>query len=115
MKLVRFEAGGQIRHGVAEGENIREIEGDLFGDHTPTGSGFPLNTVKLLTPCVPSKMLALGLNYALHVQESGSDREGPTGLSPFYKVPSSLINPRATRSHPPRRRMTPLRGRHGSP
>ena len=71
MKLVRFQTGGQIRHGIAEGENIREIEGDLFDDRVPTGSSFPLNTVKLLTPCTPSKMLALGLNYALHVQESG--------------------------------------------
>ena len=93
MKLVRFQAGGQIRHGIAEGENIREIEGDIFGDHTLTGSGFPLNTVKLLTPCTPSKMLALGLNYALHVQESGSDRKAPTQPEPFYKVPSSLCDP----------------------
>ena len=72
--------------GERTGANISaEIEGDLFGDHALTGSGFPLNTVKLLTPCVPSKMLALGLNYALHVQESGSDRQAPTAAGAFLQ------------------------------
>ena len=110
MKLVRFQAGGQIRHGIAEGENIREIEGDLFGDHALTGSGFPLNTVKLLTPCVPSKMLALGLNYALHVQESGSDRQAPSQPEPFYKVPSSLCDPGDPICIPPGAGMTHFEG-----
>ena len=110
MKLVRFQAGGQTRHGIAEGENIREIEGDLLGDHALTGSSFPLNTVKLLTPCVPSKILALGLNYALHVQESGSDRQAPSQPEPFYKVPSSLCDPGDPICIPPGAGMTHFEG-----
>ena len=31
MKFARFQTGGQIKYGIAEGENIREIQGDLFG------------------------------------------------------------------------------------
>ena len=77
MKLARFQTGGQIKYGIAEGENIREIRGDLFGDHTPTGMVYAINTVKLLVPCTPSKLLALGLNYALHVAESSSGRKPP--------------------------------------
>ena len=34
MKFARFQTGGQIKYGIAEGENIREIQGDLFGNHT---------------------------------------------------------------------------------
>ena len=54
MKFVRFQTGGQIKYGIAEGENIREIRGDLLGDHTPTGMVYAINTVKLLVPCTPS-------------------------------------------------------------
>ena len=93
MKFVRFQTGGQIKYGIAEGENIREIRGDLFGDHTPTGMVYAINTVKLLVPCTPSKLLALGLNYALHVAESGTGRKPPERPEIFYKVPSSLCHP----------------------
>ncbi|HEY5864856.1 MAG TPA: DUF2437 domain-containing protein [Candidatus Tectomicrobia bacterium] len=51
MKFARFQTGGQIKYGIAEGENIREIQGDLFGDHTPTGMVYAINTVKLLRSC----------------------------------------------------------------
>ena len=93
MKFARFQTGGQIKYGIAEGENIREIRGDLFGDHTPTGMVYAINTVKLLVPCTPSKLLALGLNYALHVAESGTGRKPPERPEIFYKVPSSLCHP----------------------
>ena len=93
MKFARFDIGGEVKYGIVEGENIREIQGDLFGDHTPTGSVHPINTVTLLVPCTPSKLIALGLNYALHVQESSSSRPLPERPEPFYKVPSSLCNP----------------------
>ena len=93
MKFVRFQTSGQIKYGLAEGENIREIHGDLFGDHTPTGMVYAINTVKLLVPCTPSKLLALGLNYTLHVAESGTGRKPPERPEIFYKVPSSLCHP----------------------
>ena len=93
MKFARFQTGGQIQYGIAEGENIREIQCDLFGDHTPTGMVYAINTVKLLVPCTPSKLLALGLNYALHVAESGTGRKPPERPEIFYKVPSSLCHP----------------------
>jgi len=93
MKFARFATGGEIKYGTVEGENIREIQGDLFGDHTPTGNIYAVQTVKLLAPCTPGKILALGLNYALHVQESSSNRPQPERPEPFYKVPSSVCNP----------------------
>lgn len=91
MKFARFETAGTVKYGIVEGDNLQEIQGDLFGDHTLTGNVYGLPTVKLLVPCTPSKLLALGLNYALHVQESS--RKQPERPEPFYKVPSSLCNP----------------------
>ncbi|GIX47815.1 MAG: hypothetical protein KatS3mg131_2026 [Candidatus Tectimicrobiota bacterium] len=91
MKFARFAVNGTVKYGIVDGDQLREIRGDLFGDHTPTGTVYRLDAVKLLTPCVPSKILALGLNYALHVQES--KRPMPKQPEPFFKVPSSLCHP----------------------
>jgi 2-keto-4-pentenoate hydratase/2-oxohepta-3-ene-1,7-dioic acid hydratase in catechol pathway len=91
MKLARFQTGGTIKYGIVEGENVKEIQGDLFGDHALTGNVYPVNAVKLLVPCTPSKLLAIGLNYALHAAEG--NRQPPERPEPFYKVPSSLCHP----------------------
>jgi hypothetical protein len=47
MKWARFRTGGAIKYGIVDGENIRKIGGDLFGDHTPTGMVYAANTVGL--------------------------------------------------------------------
>ena len=31
-RYARFQAGGSIAYGIVEGDRIRQIEGDLFGD-----------------------------------------------------------------------------------
>ena len=45
--------------------------------------------MKLLAPCVPGKILAIGLNYSSHLH----DRPGPTEPMVFYKTPTSVIGP----------------------
>jgi 2-keto-4-pentenoate hydratase/2-oxohepta-3-ene-1,7-dioic acid hydratase in catechol pathway len=56
-------------------------------DHTHT-----LDEVKLLAPCIPHKILAIGLNYSSHLH----DRPGPTEPMVFYKTPTSVIGPGET-------------------
>ncbi len=52
--------------------------------------GKPLDSVKLLSPvCNPSKVIAIGLNYADHVRESGIAM--PDLATMFCKYPSSII------------------------
>ncbi len=52
--------------------------------------GKPLESVKLLAPiCNPSKVIAIGLNYADHVRESGIAM--PELATMFCKYPSSII------------------------
>lgn len=92
MKIARFEAAGRIASGLLENGSVREIEGDIFGDFTETGVVHSLNHVRLLIPCVPSKVLAVGLNYASHL----SGREAPKEPGIFIKSPSALLDPEGT-------------------
>ncbi len=88
-KYVRYEHEGKTSYGLLEGETVREIGGDLFGDHTPTGKNAPLADVKLLYPVEPRKILCVGLNYKSHLGE----RPVPTKPEIFYKPPTALQNP----------------------
>ena len=62
MNLVRYEHGGSIHHGVVEGDQIAEIEGDFFGERRPSGVTTPLSAVTLKSPTVPSKILNIAGN-----------------------------------------------------
>lgn len=74
MKYVRFSDNNSLpRYGVLEGDTVREIEGEIFGDHTITDKAYKRDEVKILPPCEPSKIVAIGLNYSDHAQEMGSD------------------------------------------
>ncbi|HTM47178.1 MAG TPA: fumarylacetoacetate hydrolase family protein [Bryobacteraceae bacterium] len=88
-KYVRYRNGTAVEYGILEGELIREIKGDLFGDRKPSGRKRKLSEVKLLYPCVPPKVLAVGLNYKSHL----GTRTPPTSPEMFYKPITCLQNP----------------------
>ncbi|OFW07925.1 MAG: fumarylacetoacetate hydrolase [Acidobacteria bacterium RIFCSPLOWO2_02_FULL_67_36] len=95
-KYVRYESGGKISYGVLEGDTIRELSGDLFASPAPTGTTLKLAAVKLLAPCEPKKVIAVGLNYKTHLGER------PAAAYPglFAKLPTSIIGPDATIVYP---------------
>ena len=82
---------GEIRHGILDGQVIREIEGDLLGVRNPAGRSWPLDSVRLLPPVIPSKIVCVGRNYPEHAAELGN----PVPQEPliFLKPPSSVIGP----------------------
>ena len=86
-KYVRYSLGGATSYGILEGDAIRELKGDLFASPAPTGRRVKLAEVKLLPPCDPSKVIAVGLNYKTHLGERPA-AEYP-GL--FAKYPTSII------------------------
>jgi 2-keto-4-pentenoate hydratase/2-oxohepta-3-ene-1,7-dioic acid hydratase in catechol pathway len=88
-KYVRFSKGTATAYGILDGETIREIGGPLFGAHKETGARHKLADVKLLYPCEPPKILAVGLNYKSHV----GDRKPPANPEIFYKPITCLQNP----------------------
>jgi len=89
MKIARYLAHGQISYGAVEEGNVKELSASPFEPHEVTDHTHPLSDVKLLAPCVPTKILAIGLNYSSHLH----DRPGPTEPMVFYKTPSSVIGP----------------------
>lgn len=66
VKYVRYENRCKVSYGVLDGDSIREIRGDMFGSRAETGVKVKLAAVKLLWPCEPTKVLAVGLNFKSH-------------------------------------------------
>jgi len=88
-KYVRFRRGATATYGILEGDTIRELEGRPFGSHRETGARHKLAEVKLLFPCQPPKILAVGLNYKSHIGK----QTPPAKPEMFYKPVSALQNP----------------------
>ncbi len=78
-----------ISHGVVEGSIVDPVRGDIFGSWKRTGSKLKMEEVKLLAPCTPSKVLAVGLNYRSHL----GARKPPENPEIFYKPITCLQNP----------------------
>jgi 2-keto-4-pentenoate hydratase/2-oxohepta-3-ene-1,7-dioic acid hydratase in catechol pathway len=88
-KYVRYRFGAETRYGILDGETVREIGGDLFGDRAESGVSHKVSEVKLLHPCVPGKIMAVGLNYKSHL----GGRPQPPHPEMFYKPVTSLQDP----------------------
>ena len=65
MRLCRFDAGAGPRHGVA-------ADGYVV-DRDNQAETYSLDEIRLLAPVRPRKFLAIGLNYADHIAESGME------------------------------------------
>jgi len=99
MRLVRFRFGDRIGTGVADGGTVRVLRGTFFQDPTPTGDAIPLDDVRLLAPVLPSKVVAVGRNYAEHAAEMGG--EVPDEPLVFLKPSTSVIGPADPIPYPP--------------
>jgi 2-keto-4-pentenoate hydratase/2-oxohepta-3-ene-1,7-dioic acid hydratase in catechol pathway len=88
-QYVRYSIHSTISYGVLDGDAVRQIHGGLFGDRTETGVRHALAEVKLLHPCEPGKILAVGLNYKSHL----GGRPQPDRPEIFYKPVTALLNP----------------------
>ncbi len=91
MKYLRYRYEGKNSYGVLDGNLVREIHGGLFGDRKETGLSAYLDSVELLWPCEPSKILAVGLNYGSHLQSHAPDQAAPRNPEIFYKPSSALL------------------------
>jgi 2-keto-4-pentenoate hydratase/2-oxohepta-3-ene-1,7-dioic acid hydratase in catechol pathway len=70
-KFVRFLNGdNEQRYGIVNKDgNFAEIEGDIFTSYKITDKMREPDKVKVLPPCMPSKIVAAGLNYRDHAKE----------------------------------------------
>ncbi len=99
VKIVRFSNGSKIQYGILHDDSIQAIEGEPFGGVRLTGEQYNLSQVKLLAPCIPSKIVALGVNYHSHAEEMGSTL--PEAPLIFIKPPTSVIGPEESIIYPP--------------
>lgn len=74
-RYVRFEIADRTAYGRWKDGIIEELEGSIYEGATPTGATFRSEQVRSLVPCEPSKVIAVGLNYASH-QEFVTSAEG---------------------------------------
>lgn len=91
VKILRFvSSDGEVCHGSPAGDTLETaylISGDIFGDFTVTSSRIPVK--KILPPVSPPNILALGLNYRKHADETGIRYPDIPVL--FLKSTSSVI------------------------
>ncbi len=92
MIFARYLAHGEVAYGVVEGDTVRQITTTPFEKYEVTDHTHPVSGVKLLAPCEPAKIVAVGLNYRSHLGE----REPLKDPLIFLKTSSSLIGPEDT-------------------
>jgi 2-keto-4-pentenoate hydratase/2-oxohepta-3-ene-1,7-dioic acid hydratase in catechol pathway len=91
MRIVRYMKDSGICYGIVKGAIIYELEGDVFSQYQLTGSELPLEELKILAPCQPTKIVALGLNYRSHAEEL--KMKLPEDPLLFLKPSTSVIGP----------------------
>jgi 2-keto-4-pentenoate hydratase/2-oxohepta-3-ene-1,7-dioic acid hydratase in catechol pathway len=95
MRVVRFMANEaeQPQWGVLEGLNVVAATGDPFSAPglRATDAVALLESVTLLPPVRPGKIVCVGLNYLAHVTERDPTRRVPEEPVLFMKPPSSLL------------------------
>lgn len=95
--FVRYQCGRNVSYGILKGKTIEKVSGDLFREWGRTGEMVRLEDAQLRYPCVPSKVLCVGLNYRSHL----GDHPVPTNPEIFYKPPSALNDPEGSIILPP--------------
>jgi 2-keto-4-pentenoate hydratase/2-oxohepta-3-ene-1,7-dioic acid hydratase in catechol pathway len=92
MKIVRVDTSvDDITYGAVEPEGIRLYRGTPFVAWEPTETVVAWEEAKLLAPVIPTKVVAIGKNYAEHAEEMGGELPDTPVL--FLKPPTSVIGP----------------------
>jgi 2-keto-4-pentenoate hydratase/2-oxohepta-3-ene-1,7-dioic acid hydratase in catechol pathway len=91
MRIVRYSRQGDVGFGILEDEAVAAISPHPFGAFEYTGERLPISEVRLLAPVLPSKVLAIGRNYAEHARELGN--EVPPEPVMFLKPSTSVTGP----------------------
>jgi len=99
VRIARFSYGEGVAFGVVEGEHVNPIAGHPFAPIERTEVALNLAEVRLLAPVLPSKVVAIGKNYASHAAEMGG--EVPDQPLIFLKPSTAVIGPREPIASPP--------------
>jgi 2-keto-4-pentenoate hydratase/2-oxohepta-3-ene-1,7-dioic acid hydratase in catechol pathway len=98
MRFVRYCYHQKIAYGAVVDDAVHPLKGMPWD---PLSLGEPvasLDQVDLLAPCLPSKIVAVGLNYRAHAVEAGHPIPDEPIL--FLKPPTAVIGPGAAIVYP---------------
>jgi 2-keto-4-pentenoate hydratase/2-oxohepta-3-ene-1,7-dioic acid hydratase in catechol pathway len=101
--VARYRTVGAVHFGLLEGAGLLRLSAAPWEGGTPTGQRDAVAEVQWLTPCAPSKIICIGLNYIEHVRESltlTGARVTPEEPLFFLKPPSSALASGGAIEHP---------------
>src|SRR5467141_2080177 len=84
-----FKSGDRFFYGEVRGDEVHALARPYWIDIDPTGEVLKLAEVHVDLPVAPSKMIAVGLNYADHIAEMKRTPLGTPLI--WFKAPSSLL------------------------
>lgn len=96
MRFIRYQKGnepaafGWILEEPA-GLSVGPVEGSPFGEFRRLEAIQPLDSVRLLAPATPAKIICVGRNYVAHAKEHNADVPEVPLL--FLKPPTAVIGP----------------------
>ncbi|HKL76050.1 MAG TPA: fumarylacetoacetate hydrolase family protein [Halanaerobiales bacterium] len=88
MKIARYLYENEINYGVVKKDKIKKISGNIFSNFQIDNSFINKEEVEFLSPVIPPNIIAIGLNYKKHAEESGSKL--PEKPLIFLKATTSL-------------------------
>ena len=97
-KIIRFRFRERVNYGLLAGREVYSLPSGPWEPLSPGERVAELDDVELLAPCLPSKIVAVGRNYAGHAAELGDSVPAEPLL--FLKPPSAVIGPRAPIVYP---------------
>ena len=112
MKIVRYNIGRKTAYGILEDDTIHSLTGSTYRRLVRTGHSHRASDVRLLAPCTPSKIVALGVNYRSHGEEMS--HRIPTEPLIFIKPSTSVIGPEASIKYPPSSQRVDYEGELGA-
>jgi len=91
VRICRVAVDDELHYGVLEREAVALLSSHPFGPFEPDGRVLPVAEVRIVAPVLPSKIIAVGRNYAEHAREMGTDV--PAAPMIFLKPSTSVIGP----------------------
>jgi len=91
VKIIRYIIGRKAEYGIWHGDLVQSLAGTPYHRLKTTSQSHRLSDIRLLPPCTPSKIVALGLNYRSHAEEV--NLRIPTEPLIFLKPSTSVIGP----------------------
>jgi 2-keto-4-pentenoate hydratase/2-oxohepta-3-ene-1,7-dioic acid hydratase in catechol pathway len=98
MRIVRFAYRGKTSYGCVENDSVYMLSGSPFEGLRRGDEVARLDEVRLMAPCEPSKIVAVGLNYRRHAEETGHELPAEPVL--FLKPPTAVVGPLADVVYP---------------